>query len=107
MMIANPKTEGEDQRNMQTCDYVHEAWGPNEGCKEFMDEPETFPCTNPAAVIHTVFSEGPDWPDYRFIREISTIAACDEHPVDLDDEFNPPPYGFVHLFSTPINGDEF
>jgi hypothetical protein len=90
---------------MTQCDYVHEIWGPHEGCKEFMDEPETFPCTNDAATAVTTFWEGPDYPDYRFVRIISTEFFCAEHP--LDDEFLGAPYGPTLISIMPIDGSEF
>ena len=92
---------------MPKCDFVHEAWGPHEGCKEFMDEPETFPCTNDAAVRYTTFWEGPDYPDYRFIREISTTHACAEHTWDDVHDMYPPPYGPEVLFTEALDGSEF
>lgn len=89
---------------MPQCDYVHEAWGPHEGCKEFMDEPETWPCPNQATVQHTFQTEGPDWPDYRYVKVVSTVFACDEHPFAEDEDSYWP---YTDLGKLPINGDEF
>jgi hypothetical protein len=86
------------------CDFQHEVWGPHEGCKEFMDEPETFRCQNNATMIHTLTEAGPDYPDYRWVTWVTPLAACDEHPFDPD-----PALAYCAptlLYSLPINGDE-
>lgn len=63
-----------------TCDYEHELWGPNEGCAEFMDEPEAVvTCGKPAVrVFHVVF-HAPYGED-----EHETLYACDEHNIEDD-----------------------
>jgi hypothetical protein len=91
---------------MTQCDYLHEAWGPHEGCKEFMDEPETFRCQNPAAMVHTTVTEGPDFPDYKWTKWVENLAACEEHPVDFE-EFSGYFGAPTLLYSLPLNGDEF
>jgi hypothetical protein len=52
------------------CFHVFEAWGPHEGCREFMTRPDVFVCRQPAT--HVV--KGNDPYEGRF-----RVLACREH----------------------------
>lgn len=52
------------------CEAMGEFWGPQEGCREFMDAPEaTWECGNDAAVMIVENYDG----------EYGLVALCEEH----------------------------
>jgi hypothetical protein len=53
----------------QHCQAIIEVWGPHEGCREFMSEPESFPCGGEAAALLTLSCDG----------TITTEFLCGEH----------------------------
>lgn len=65
------------------CEFVYEAWGPDEGCREFMDEPDTWTCTDPAT--HRVLFETPPAAGYP---SAETILLCDEHAEQIWDDID-------------------
>lgn len=68
-----------EDRRPRTCEYVQEMWGPHEGCREFMTEPEAVVCcTNPATRIYIVEHHVPPVGDVE--REV--MYACDEHTIE-------------------------
>lgn len=65
------------------CEFVHQVWGPHEGCAEFMDEPDTFTCGGPASTRFLLYDEmvaayGED--------PFSTWTLCPEHATLLRDD---------------------
>lgn len=88
---------------MPKCDFVHEAWGPHPGCKEFMTEPETWPCSNEATTVTVSQFSGPSWPDHEWETVIFPTYACAEHLYtdDLGD-----PFCTKILYTMPIDGSE-
>lgn len=95
------------------CYVEYEAWGPHEGCKEFMDAPDTWACDQPvvALVIATDRQTQRDWDRYgpwtqedidRSDGHLNwptyTILSCAEHLPDAieDDPFTMDMY--VQLF---------
>lgn len=56
------------------CDYEHDLWGPHDGCKEFMTEPEaTVRCDEPATTKYIIVTHTP-WGD-----EEDVMFACEAH----------------------------
>lgn len=84
------------------CEFVHEVWGPHEGCKEFMDTPETFPCTNQATTMTMVHYSGPD-ENYDWVTADFPMHGCHDHPVTEDYVS----YTDKILWTVPIDGSEF
>lgn len=66
------------------CDVVHEVWGPNEGCKEFMDVPEGFRCSNPAAHVMAFESRNPAFPG------VNVVYFCE--PCYQHEDLHPDPH---------------
>lgn len=42
--------ENADRAPSLRCEITHETWGPHPGCREFMTEPDVFPCGGWATV---------------------------------------------------------
>lgn len=57
----------------RNCEHVHEVWGPHEGCREFMTEPETFRCQELAKHWLAVknFDQQGSW--------VESVNVCSEH----------------------------
>jgi hypothetical protein len=61
----------------ETCDFLHELWGPHEGCREFMTEPEAvLRCGQPAVRLQLVEFASPEGPE----RE--ELHSCAQHSVE-------------------------
>ena len=66
-MVLTTKIDGDEV--MMTCQAVEEMWGPHEGCREFMDEPEAVVfCGEPAVAIES-WGDHPD----------DQVAVCSKH----------------------------
>lgn len=69
------------------CGFIHYAWGPHEGCAEFMDAPDWFLCDNPGTtwVMAGGSQEaqvGPDWDHYcpehaEEVRQVGDVLHRD------------------------------
>lgn len=61
------------------CDATIEVWGPHPGCREFMTEPECFPCSAPATAAVTVEEVVYDDEAGEMASERTTYLRCAEH----------------------------
>ena len=63
------------------CEHVWEAWGPHEGCREFMTEPEAIvQCDEPATVVITGLEFGFEPPHEPVERR---TFSCTHHAADI------------------------
>jgi hypothetical protein len=69
------------------CEAMFEAWGPHEGCREFMDRPDTWGCDKPATHIVKGVEQWAGPVKYR---------TCAEH-LDQVDVAHQRAYRFRHL----------
>ena len=63
------------RRPARVCEHVDQAWGPHEGCREFMSEPDEIPCGEPATRLLTAYVN-----DGRRSRPVAE-RLCTEHAV--------------------------
>lgn len=105
------------------CFAEYETWGPHEGCREFMDQPETWDCDGRvcAYIVFTIPEVEREWERYgpytpQQIAESEghldypthLILACREHALECgeDDPFSKDT--FVEFFTEGMtDGDAF
>lgn len=101
--------ENADRAPSLRCEITHEAWGPHEGCREFMAEPDVFPCGG-WATVRLVWVEESGWEPSGY--HFGAILLCADDVSDYIDMILHDPYGKVlalsitHIASQTIDPEE-
>lgn len=79
------------------CGFLLQAWGPHEGCREFMDRPYTFQCPKPST--HVVKLTQPEFRDFWELNGSEHVRECEQHAqMTADAERNDYFFGRVQIY---------
>lgn len=81
-----------------TCEHQFEAWGPHEGCAEFMVEPETWLCGDRATA--TVVVTEPDVVAQDGSMATWEMTLCEDHALQLTSELAVEPADITYTVRT-------